>query len=674
PILTLSTQGLSFTGLVNGSPPPAQSVTLANTGAGTMEALGAVTIGTVTYGPGAANWVTVPQSGSAVIGGTFSVRVTPGGTPPGSYTATVPVTSQNGGGQSVTVTLSVVRETDPPKLVLSANTLRFGALVGGSNPEPQAVLASNAGGGTLGQIQLGPTAYGPGGTGWLNPAFAGEVIAVSAISGGLEKGSYTATVPVASPQGGSETLAVTLEVGSPRLTVSPRTVSFGDTVGGSGPLPGKVILANTGGGTFSSLGEISLGGTLYGEGGSGWLSASLSENSLSLTARPGELEARAQAYSALLPVLSPFGGSDTVTVVFTVTPGASPPRLALSVDSLSFDAIVGGADPSAQNVSAFNGGGGTLGAVRIREITYLDAPEGWLEGSVDGMTLQFMPFIEGLPGGGHRAAVVVESEEGGEARVEARLNLAQPVLSLSSGSVTFSDTLSSPDTLRSKVFLSNIGGGDRSSLGILRVLPINYTEGESGWLDTDPIPGATVSSNLVELKAHGGSLPEGTSVAVVRIESQWGGVETVEVTFSARKPDRSFDLPTIELVQQATGGGSGVLVPLPGDSVVATAQPGTTAQIGLRVGVRNGSETRVILSGLRVGVPTYREGQQKGWIIGAFLNRTTATFSNPAELSITVSPGGLPAGRYEASLVVSSGNAGLESVEPRTLRILLVVG
>ncbi|MFH1763303.1 MAG: hypothetical protein ABIF09_03830, partial [Gemmatimonadota bacterium] len=459
PILTLSTQGLSFTGLVNAGPPPEQTVVLANTGAGTIGALGAVTIGTVTYGPGAANWVTVPQGGSAVIGGTFGVRVTPGATFPGSHTATVPVTSQNGGGQSVIVTLSVVRETDPPKLVLSANTLRFGALVGGSNPEPQSVLASNAGGGTLGQIQLGPTAYGPGGTGWLNPALNLNVIAVSAISGDFEKGSYTATVPVASPQGGSETLAVTLEVGSPRLTVSPRIVSFGDTVGGSGPVPGKVTLANTGGGTFSSLGEISLGGTLYGEGGSGWLSASLSGSSLSLTAQPGELEARAQAYGALLPVMSPFGGSDTVTVVFTVTPGASPPRLALSVDSVSFDAIVGGADPSAQNVSAFNGGGGSLGALRIREITYLDASVGWLGGSVDGMTLRFTPSIEGLPGGVHRARVVVESDQGGEVRLEARLKLAQPVLSLSSGSVTFSDTLASPDTLRSRVFRPNPGGG-----------------------------------------------------------------------------------------------------------------------------------------------------------------------------------------------------------------------
>jgi hypothetical protein len=269
--------------------------------------------------------------------------------------------------------------------------------------------------------------------------------------------------------------------------------------------------------------------------------------------------------------------------------------------------------------------------------------------------------------------VVVESEAGGEVPLEVRLNLAQPVLSLSSGSVTFSDTVGSPDTLRSKVFLSNTGGGDRQSLGPLRVLPISYPEGESGWLTTNPVPETKITSNVVELEAYGEGLPEGNSVALVKIESQWGGVETVAVTFSARRPDRSFDLPTIEFVRETTEGGGVVFVLLPGDSMVAEAQSGSTAQIGLRVGVRNGSETRVTLSGLRVGVPTYTEGQETGWITGAFLDRTTATLSDPAELSVSLSPAALPAGRYEASLVVSSESAGLEEVEPRTLRVLLVV-
>jgi len=497
PILTLSTQGLSFTGLVNGSPPSGQSVTLVNTGAGTTANLGDVTVGTITYEPGATDWVSPPVSGSTVLGGAFDVGVVLNGLPPGSYSATVPVTSQNGGDQSVAVTLSVVRETDPPQLVLSTSTQRFGALVGGEGPEPQFVFISNGGGGTLGTIQVGPPSHGPGAAGWLEQSLNGNVITVMAVSGDLEKGTYTATLPVVSAQGGAEAIEVTLEVGSPRLTVAPRTMSFGDTVGGSDPPPGTVAIANTGGGTFSSLGEISLGEVSYAEGASGWLSASLNGGSLSLTAHTGELEARAEAYGALLPVLSLYGGSDTVAVAFTVAPGASPPRLALSVDSITFDGIVGGADPSSQTVSAFNGGGGTLGALGIKDIIYQDASQGWLSGSVDGMTLRFAPTISDLPGGIHGARVVVVSETGGEVPLEVRLNLAQPVLSLSSGSVTFSDTVGSPDTLRSKVFISNTGGGDRLSLGVLRILPISYTEGESGWLRTNPVPEADITSNVV---------------------------------------------------------------------------------------------------------------------------------------------------------------------------------
>jgi len=674
PILTLSTQGVSFTGLVAGSSPSNQTITVENTGAGALADLGEMAIGTITYGSGASGWLSSPASSSAVAGGVFDIEVSQTGLASGSYTATVPVTSQYGGDQSVAVTLSVVREADPPLLLLSPDALRFGALVGGESPEPQSTYISNGGGGTLGTLQIGPASYGPEASGWLEFFLDGNVISVTAMNEGFEEGTYAATLPVVSSKGGSGSMEVILEVGSPRITVAPRTVSFGDTVGGSNPSPGIVAIANTGGGNFSSLGEISLGETVYGAKASGWLSASLNGSSLSLTAQTGEMEAQTEPYGALLPILSLFGGFDTVTVAFTVAPGASPPRLALSVDSVTFDGVVGGVDPSAQTVLAFNGGGGTLGALSVKEVIYHDPSVGWLTGSIEGMAFRFVPANEGLPGGVHRATVVVESENGGEAQLETRLNLAQPVLSLSSGSVTFSNTVGSPDTLRSKVFISNTGGGDRSSLGTLTVLPLSYPEGESGWLVTTPLPGTDIGASLVELDARGEALAEGTSVAVVQIQSQWGGVEAVTVTFFAREPDRSFDLPIIELVQETSEGGTGEFVPVPGDSVVARAQSGATAQLGLRIGVRNGSETRVTLSGLRVSVPTYPVGQQAGWITGAFLDKTTATFSDPAELSVSVSPAGLSAGRYESSLVVSSESAGLEAVESRTLRVILVVG
>jgi hypothetical protein len=99
----------------------------------------------------------------------------------------------------------------------------------------------------------------------------------------------------------------------------------------------------------------------------------------------------------------------------------------------------------------------------------------------------------------------------------------------------------------------------------------------------------------------------------------------------------------------------------------------TSTELGVRVKVRNGSATRVPLSGLRVGVPSYSSGQVGGWITGAFLNRTTATNDDPAELFIVIVSNGLPSGRHEGRLVISSESAGLEEVVPKVLRVVLVV-
>ena len=142
------------------------------------------------------------------------------------------------------------------------------------------------------------------------------------------------------------------------------------------------------------------------------------------------------------------------------------------------------------------------------------------------------------------------------------------------------------------------------------------------------------------------------------------------VSFSAREPDRSFDLPTIEFVRDSLVNGSVVRSPLAGDSL--TVGP-LAADSAVRVGVRNGSRTRVTLSGLRVGIPTYPDGQEGGWITGAFLSRTFATFDDPAELIVVLNPAGLPAGRYLGRLVISSESPGLEQVEPKVLKVILMV-
>ena len=673
PVLTASTQALSFTGLEGGSAPATQTVTFSNTGAGSDADLGSVTVGTITYGGGASGWLDEPVTGASVSGGSLDVTVSQSGLGAGSYTATLPVSSDNGGSETLTVTLTVVRETDAPVMVLSATTQRFDALVGGDDPPAQTVQASNAGGGSLGTIQLGSVTYGSGASGWLSASVSGTTITTEASTGTLAKGTYTASLPVSS-DGGSEEIQVTFVVGTSRLTLSPRAVSFGDTVGGSGPEAARVSIANTGGGSFASLGTISLASAVYGEGASGWLEATLpAQDTVRLRALTGDLPARSAAYEARVPVLSTLGGSDTIQVAFTVTPGTIPPRLELSLDSMRFSGIVGGEAPPPQEVTGFNAGGGEMGALSVAKIEYGEGAQGWLSGSVTDLTVSLQPEIDGVAGGTHRAHVTIASENGGDGSLEVTLDLASPVLSLSTRSVTFTDTVSSTDTLSSQVFVSNAGAGNRASLGPVSLGTVAFSQGLSGWLLTEPEEGGVVEGFQIGLSGTAATLPEGNWTARVPVLSTWGGADTVAVTFAVRQPDRSFDLPTIQLVKDSVVGGDTISVPLPGDSVVVGPLDQATGETGIRIGVRNGSQTRVNLSGLRVGVPTYPPGEEEGWITGAFLDRTTATFDEPAELFVVIVPTGLPSGRHEGRLVVSSQSPGLEEVAPRVLRVILVV-
>jgi hypothetical protein len=383
------------------------------------------------------------------------------------------------------------------------------------------------------------------------------------------------------------------------------------------------------------------------------------------------LSSRTLPYGARIPVASTLGGTDTILVSFTVAPGTSPPRLSLSLDSLVFAAILGGDAPEAQTVTGFNSGGGELGSLSVASVDYGAGPQGWLADSVSGPKVTLWPVVGGLSGGSHQTTVTVASEKDGQSTLGVTLILSPPVLSLSSATVTFSDTVGSPDTLRSRVFISNTGAGNRASLGPITLGTILFSGGRDEWLATEPEEGEVVGGFVVGLSGSASKLTEGSWDARIPVQSVWGGVDTLTVTFAAREPDRSFDLPTIQLVRDSVIDGNVVQVPLPGDSVVLGP---VSADTVVRVGVRNGSATRVNLSGLRVGIPSYPEGQQGGWITGAFLDRTTATFDDPAELVVVVAPGPLAPGRYEGRLVVSSENADLQEVAPHVLKVILIAG
>jgi hypothetical protein len=558
-------------------------------------------------------------------------------------------------------------------LALSVGSLTFSAVRGGAAPAEQTVQITNQGGGSLSGMTIGPAVYGAGQpTGWLTRPGPGAAPTSGTVTfavgqGTLGAGIYTASVELGSANGGSETVAVTLQVQAPVLTLSSRSVSLSATQGEGNPAPQTVTVSNTGVGTQASLGTISLGAIAYASGEpAGWFAASLHGGgaAITLSAVTGSLPSG--TFTARVPVVSQFGGTETVTVSFTVAPGAAPPVLALSATEVSFNAILGGENPAPQSIAISNQGGQTLGTLSIGAASP-DAP--WLAARLQGAEgggggggggrAVFTASTVGLAAGSHVAVVPIRSANAGSLDARVTLVVGAPRIALSSRAVTFGDTVGSERRLRADVFVSNSGAGDLAALGVLSVGAIGYGAGEpSGWL-LQPAAGQVLGSPVVRLEAVVGGLPSGSYSARVPVLSGGGGSEVVTVQVVVNRPDPALDQPSIEFAE--------------GDRAVASVQvsraAGDTAQFAIRVKVRNPTNTAIALTGLRVGTTEYRIGAA-GWIAGAFLDKTSAPFGSPAELLVAVAPRGLAAGRYEADVPISSSVA---KNSPRKLRVIVVM-
>lgn len=338
PAVVLSPPALSFAATAGGTAPPAQTVAVTNGGMGTLDGL---SVGSVTYGPGAAGWLTATLSRTTAPA-TLTVTPTLGSLAPGTYTATVPVTGAGvgTGAQSLAVTVTVA---GVPRIGLAPPTVTFTGTAGGPAPAAQSVAVTNAGTGTLGGLTVGSISYGAGATAWLTATLsaptAPATLTLSPTLGTVAPGTYTATVPVLAAGVGNspQSVAVTLTVtGQPAISLAPTSVSFAGQTGGPAPSAQTVSVTNAGTGTLGGLG---VGSISYGAGATGWLTATLSGGTapatLTLTPSAGPLPAG--SYTATVPVTAPGAANSpqsvpvTMTVISTViSPGAETVRLALA--------------------------------------------------------------------------------------------------------------------------------------------------------------------------------------------------------------------------------------------------------------------------------------------------------------------------------------------------------
>src|SRR5262249_25099998 len=125
PVIMLSATALSFTGNIGTGSPDLQTVTISNGGAGTLTGLSAA----VTYSGGASNWLQANLSGP-VASPTATLTVQPfiGALTPGTYAATITVSSSAARTTSKAIAVSFTVVGGPQLLTIVRNNSEDGVV------------------------------------------------------------------------------------------------------------------------------------------------------------------------------------------------------------------------------------------------------------------------------------------------------------------------------------------------------------------------------------------------------------------------------------------------------------------------------------------------------------------------------------------------------------------
>jgi hypothetical protein len=189
----------------------------------------------------------------------------------------------------------------------------------------------------------------------------------------------------------------------PALSVSPSSLSFSATAGGSSPAAKTLSVSNGGGGSMDWTASES----------ASWLSVSPTSgtNSGTITVTPSISGLAAGTYTTDVTVTATgaTGSPKTIPVTLTVDPPA-PPALSVSPTSLAFTAVQGGANPPAQTVSVTNTGGGTLDVTASDDASWLTVTPA---SATAPATLSVSPSVTGLAAGTYSATVTVTATTAG---------------------------------------------------------------------------------------------------------------------------------------------------------------------------------------------------------------------------------------------------------------------
>jgi hypothetical protein len=315
PRLSLNPASLSWTAPEGGTKPAGKSLTVQNSGGGTLN-------WNATYSP---SWLSGSSSVGSLSAGAFqtlTVEVDTTGLGAGSHPGTITFAAPGAADAPQTVAVTLVL-SQAPVIGFSPASLTFDGPQGGANPAPKDLHLSNLGGGTMAWTASTDAA-------WLSvsPTFdslgagVSEVLTVSVNTAALTEGTYLAAVHLASgtATNSPQTVPVTLNVNSqPKIGINPKTLSFATSTDVGTCPPSALSVTNAGSNTLNWSAT----------GGASWLHISPGSGSLgALASEPLVMSIQAAGmtpghYTTTVHIEDPNAINSPQTIAVDLSVGAS---------------------------------------------------------------------------------------------------------------------------------------------------------------------------------------------------------------------------------------------------------------------------------------------------------------------------------------------------------------
>jgi len=560
-----SAPALFNTNGVIGQAPAAQTITLTNSGGGTL----AWNAAAVTSAGGA--WLAAtPASGT--LNSHQSANITVTFTPlqtliPGAYNGSITITGTDGYGhaaagspQTLPVTFTVQA---PCSIATSLPALTFQSVSGQPAPAAQqiTVRASGACGNTLNWTAI------PAGGSWLTATPAGGTVGINASSltmvgianAGLAAGSYTGSVAISAtdsvtnkPVGKPQVVTVNLTVQSPCTLQAPSVAARNFTVeAGQNPHTKSFTIGIIG----SCSGNVTITPTVTMASGSGWLavtpaSATIATNrATTFTISVTSAALAAGKYTGTISL----AGVDSTGMAISGSPRmetvnlnvVSAPALTAGPAALTFNVTTG---IYSQTITIKNTGGeplnwsAALAANAPSYVSISSASSGKLAAGAS-TTVTISVNATGLAGGTTVSTSVTVSAtdpltgsavSGSPATVPISIHIAAPppppAMQLSATTLAFTTTVGANPTPQ-PITITNTGGG---TLTWTAGAPVYSPSTSSSWLTVSPTTGrdAAGSTSTPSFNVTVGALTAGTYTATVDFTAPGGISQTVTVTLS----------------------------------------------------------------------------------------------------------------------------------------------